>query len=130
MKLIFTTWLAMILTAKAASTVDLHELGQPFVPPTNVIITWRASAGTLSRTVVVYKTEPNEFSPRVMSNLLALGGWSIQQRTHVPGRAAVPQDKDILHFGREGEPKQLSIYPPEGFIEYRDAQARAAMGSR
>jgi hypothetical protein len=65
-----------------------------------------------------------------MSNVMALGGWKTDQRTRVPGRRSVPQDKHIVHFGREDEPKQLSFYPPAGLIQYRDSQACASPNGR
>ena len=117
------------LIAGGAIGIPLEELGRQFSPPANVVIEWKAT-NVLPAQVTVYGVVGREFSSVVMSNMLALGAWKIDQRTRVPGRKRVPQDKDIVHFGREDEPKQLSVYPPAGLIQYRDSQACASPSGR
>jgi hypothetical protein len=106
----------------------MHEIGQPFIPATNISLEWRA--GRLPTEVVLYKAVSNGFSHGAISHVMGLGGWKMSDRTRVPDRAPAPEDKHILHFGRTGEAKQLSVYPPAGIIAYRDQSARAAMGHR
>ena len=117
------------LIADGATEIPLEDLGRRFSPPTNLAIEWKATSG-LPAQVTVYEVVGREFSPVVISNLMALGGWKTDQRTRVPGRGRMPQDKHIVHFGREDEPKQLSVYPPAGLIQYRDSQACASPSGR
>lgn len=115
---------ALPLVAFGATEFPIEDLGRPFALPTNVLIEWKAT-NSLPAKVTVYEVAPAEFSPSFLSNLMALGKWKAKDRTDIPGRERRQEDKDILHFGKESEPKQLSFYAPAGLVQYQDAQACA-----
>ena len=128
MRLLFAICCLCPWTALAANQVALHELGERFAPPKDAVIEWKATVRLPSK-VTIYKTESNRFSPAVVSNVMALGHWFMQQRSDVPGRPRNP-DKDFLHFQNEDGVGYLTVYPRHGLIDYLNEQARTAMGAR
>ena len=115
-------------TVIAANQVALHELGQRFALPKSAVVEWKAPIHLPSK-VTIYRAEPNRFSPAVVSNAMALGHWSLQHRTNVPGRPRNP-DKDFLYFQNADGVGYLTVYPRHGLIDYLDEQARTPMGAR
>lgn len=116
----------MPLSAGAASGLALGDLGQPFSLPKGIPVEWKAATNALPPKVAIYKTIPHPFSPAVVGSVMALGGWTMQQRTNVPGRARVAGDKDLLHFENADGIGYLSIYPPSGIITYLNEKARTS----
>ncbi|HEY0552166.1 MAG TPA: hypothetical protein VGF13_21375 [Verrucomicrobiae bacterium] len=120
-------WLPLVVGA--ADEVALGELGEPFLLPKGNLVEWKVAANRISSTVTIYKAERNQFSATVVSNVMALGKWTMQQRTDIPGRPRNPE-KDFLHFQNKDGIGYLTVHPRYGFIDYLDEQARTAMGAR
>ena len=97
--------------------------GEPF-PPGERGITFTARTNELPAFVWSYKVIPQTFAPPVVSNLMALGGFTLKDKTNVPGRAAF-KDKSNLYFASKDRKRELGIFPSLGWVYYNDATARA-----
>ena len=93
----------------------------------NVEVIWSAdSSNHWPENLWVYKVIPQEFSPAVISNLMALGPFTMKDKTDSSGlfaldkKAVCFQDKsDVLHW--------LEILPTLGYVKYyhQNAEAKA-----
>jgi hypothetical protein len=73
-----------------------------------------------------YKVVPQYFSETTISNLMALGSFTMSNKLGTCSYC--PSDKQALYFGTPGI-KYLAICPALGYIEYHDEKARAAATS-
>ncbi len=70
----------------------------------------------------VYRIVPQSFSPAVISNLMALGSFTMADRTHVEGQPSF-KDKQMMYFTDENKRKELGVFPSIGWIYYNDRDA-------
>src|SRR5438477_4277441 len=111
----------MGLTAPAAG---LMLDGPKFSAP-SINIIWNAETSELPKNVWIYRVVDNEFSPSVFSNLLAIGSFTLKDRTKVDGEPPI-KDKQFSFFaGKETAIHHLGIFPPTGWAYYRNARAEA-----
>ena len=73
-----------------------------------------------------YKVVPQHFSDTAISNLMALGSFTMSNKLGTCSYCE--SDKQALYFGTPGT-KYLAICPALGYIEYHDEKARAAATS-
>jgi hypothetical protein len=102
--------------------------GLPFIP-VNCEITWAAPTNQLPKTVWIYKTIRQHFSDEAVSNLVALGSFTMHDRKELSELSAEERPqlsaegwaivRDPLVFQNEGEKRFLEI-SPRGYITYRD----------
>ncbi|HET7624561.1 MAG TPA: hypothetical protein VFM25_04790, partial [Verrucomicrobiae bacterium] len=78
-------------------------------------IAWGATTNEWPEKLWCYKVVPQEFSPAIISNLFAISGFTIQDRTNKIGEP--PVEKSILYFRNADESKHLEINPALGWIE-------------
>jgi hypothetical protein len=89
-----------------------------------VEILWQVPANHLPQMVWIYKASPHTFAPPVVSNLMALAGFTMADKTNVEN--ALPfKDESMLYFFDKKTGKELGIYPPLGWIYYRNPSAEA-----
>jgi hypothetical protein len=88
-------------------------------------IIWSTPTNNWPSALWVYKVIPQGFSPAVVSNLLALGSFTVSDRTNMLGEAPF-KDKTILYFRNEDQSKHLGIFPALGWIDYNDRKAKSA----
>jgi hypothetical protein len=116
--------LLVLFTKTAASQEAPSFDGIPFLPATCEIV-WAASTNQLPAALRVYKTVPQVFSERTVSNLVALGSFTASNRKEAPEER--PTDKYARWFFSEGNDKAplkyLIISPAGGFVMYRDRSA-------
>jgi hypothetical protein len=84
-------------------------------------LVWDAPTNELPSALWVYRVLPAQFSPMVISNLMALGSFTLRDRK--PPRNPAWNHPNALYFSDASGKKILGIYPHLGFIEYRDARA-------
>jgi len=116
--------LQVFSVAFSAAGLSLEDWGTLFKPNTACEVRWEASTNQLPKTVWVYKIVPSQFPPAVISNVMALGGYSLSNRTNIEGR---PFSKDIFHFRSPDGVGYLTYAPKYGVIDYLDDTARAKM---
>jgi len=88
-------------------------------------IVWSAPTNGWPESLWVYKVVRQEFSPAVISNLLALSGFTMKDRTNMLDEPPF-EDKTILYFRNADQSKYLGIFPALGWIDYNDRRAEAA----
>lgn len=71
-----------------------------------------------------YKVVPQHFSDAVVSNVMAIGGFTMKDRIKLPPEA-LAIDRKALRFDNKDETKELVILPTLGYIDYKDENAEA-----
>jgi len=94
--------------------------GKPF-NSTGFEVVWKVETNALPTKLWVYRVLPSHFSPGAISNLMALGPFTAQDRTNI--LSPTLNHPTALYFVKPVEGRQLGIYPHLGYIEYRDRQA-------
>jgi len=119
--------LLLSLLALAAGNVIGQEApsfkhdGPPFVTK-NCEIVWVAPTNQMPKALCIYQTIPQKFSDKVISNLMALGSFTMSNKTaHTSETRA--SDEDGAGFVDESEKRYLVISPPLGWIDYEDRKA-------
>jgi hypothetical protein len=90
----------------------------------SVEIAWTATTNGWPQSLWVYQVRPQVFSDAVISNLMAIGAFTLKHRARTPSEYV--SDPKAIFFGRQGV-KYLGIYPTLGFIDYHDSSAQARM---
>jgi hypothetical protein len=108
------------LVSASASRLDIDKLGEPFYSA-NLKVVWKATNNPPAA-VRVFKVVPGEFSTAVISNILALGGFT--------ERDALKAPRNTRAFSKENEQRTLSIAPKFGVVIYSDGKAEAAIHPR
>ena len=71
-----------------------------------------------------YKVVPQEFSDAVISNVMAIGPFTIADRKKLPAEALL-LDKKAICFHSKDDSRWLEILPTLGYIKYYDQNAEA-----
>jgi hypothetical protein len=87
-------------------------------------ITWAVPTNAWPQSLWSYKVVPQDFSPSVVSNLMALGSFTAKDRRETP-RYFLANDEQTIFFGTNGV-KFLAICPALGFIQYHNSASVAA----
>lgn len=121
----FVVCLAVLLSFMVVSAGEPLPKGKTF-QPVHFEIVWAAPTNTQPKVLWIYKNIPQEFSARMISNLMALGSFTMRdvKRLSDEDRAI---DKMGLAFSNEEETRWLAISPTLGLIEYRDEKANDMM---
>lgn len=85
-----------------------------------VEIIWNVPTNHLPSSVLVYKIIPQNFAPVVVSNLMALGSFTMKDRLNIKG-----QPPFSVYFKNKDGTRQLGVVPTFGFIYYYDSNAQA-----
>ena len=117
--------LAVFLSLRVASAGEPLPEGQIFQPAHFEII-WAAPTNSQPTTLWIYRNIPQNFSTGMISNLMALGSFTMRDRRKLP-EEDLAKDKDGLAFVNKEETRYLGISPAFGFIEYRDDKANDVM---
>jgi len=117
MKNIALIFLFGFCAASFAETVPFHRLGHPFKPQTNITMVWNAPKNDLPRKVWTYRALPAKVSSDVVSNLVALGGFTEKDQKEIPG---YPR---LIAYNTPDEKRSLRINPDWAFIDYSDRDA-------
>ena len=104
-----------------ATEPKFDRIGSQFIVSTNCAIEWRDSATLSIATAAVYRDMPTEFSPTMISNLVALVGFTWKDRDKEPSVAC--SNLDALSFIDRTQTRWLEIDPCRGWIKYRDEKA-------
>ncbi|MCI0748024.1 MAG: hypothetical protein L0Y58_21665 [Verrucomicrobia subdivision 3 bacterium] len=96
-------------------------LDGPEFTATNISIVWNAPTNHWPTSLWVYKVVPQEFSSVAVSNLMAIGGFTMKDRSHIEGQRP---DKRLLYFANRERTRHLGIVPMLGWAYYRDEKAR------
>jgi hypothetical protein len=73
-----------------------------------------------------YKVIPQKFSEAVVSNVMAVGSFTMVEKIKLPPEA-LAIDKEALAFGNKDGTRELVIAPALGYMEYSDENADAKM---
>ena len=95
--------------------------GPPFLAQ-EIGVEWRAPTNRWPSTIWVHKTVPQNFSPSAVSNLMTLGGFTKKDQTHIEGQPPF-KDKRLKYFANKRRTRHLGIFPPLGYLYYRDDEA-------
>ena len=113
----------------AQEAPSLKHAGLPFSPG-NIEVIWAAPTNQQPKTLWVYKTVPQHFSDAAISNLMALGSFTMRDKEKVTAeeRAQLPAEdraavENVLGFETEDEARSLGILPAYGWIHYQDIHA-------
>jgi hypothetical protein len=88
-------------------------------------VLWATSTNDWQEKLWIYKVIPQDFSEAVISNLLKVSGFTMQDRTNQIGEPPF-QDKSVLYFRNATQSKYLEINPTLGWIDYGDGGAEAS----
>ena len=113
-----TLLISSVLAGPATFAAGLLLDGPEF-SATNVSIVWNAPTNRWPTNLWIYKVLPQEFSPQVISNLMAIGSFTLKDRTHIEGQPPF-KDKRLLYFANTERTRHLGIFPPLGWIYYQD----------
>jgi hypothetical protein len=110
--------LIIIFISVFSSPADAFRLeGNPYFPPPNIEIIWKAT-NHWPQSLWIYKTIPQNFSPAVVSNLMAIGGFSWKNLT----KRLDPyiEDKNLFRFVNKKQDwtSYVEVAPTFGWIEY------------
>ncbi|HTD66337.1 MAG TPA: hypothetical protein VK846_07395 [Candidatus Limnocylindria bacterium] len=75
--------------------------------------------------IATYRRVPTRFSPRVIQTCMDLGGWTMKQRTNVPG-SPPNSNTNFLFFPNKDGIGRLGVDPDKGIIDYLDEKAHAS----
>ncbi|MGH7953918.1 MAG: hypothetical protein ACREFE_18625 [Limisphaerales bacterium] len=98
---------------------ELQNMKVVWAVPTNI---WPPSYK-----IWTYKVIPQEFSPTIISNMMALGPFTAKDQIKTPA-FMLQVDKKAAYFGIMGI-KYLEILPTLGYLKYHDEYAQAKMVS-
>ena len=101
----------------------LNKIGMPLMLATNCEIRWLDSATLSSSSATVYRVKPTEFSPGVISNILALTGFTWKDRGKFPSRW---WEANALYFADAKKDHYLAVIPSRGCVHYEDPGAMAS----
>lgn len=87
-----------------------------------VDIVWNVPTNHWPSALWIYKVVPQTFAPPVISNLMAVGGFTFANRTNIEGQPPF-KDGQLLYFANQGRTRYLGIFPPYGWIYYKDQKA-------
>ena len=114
----------LVLGATSAcgdGAVSLERAGVPFVP-VNCEISWSVPTKQQPMELWVFKTIPQNFSPKAISNLMVLGSFTTNdQRKLTAEESAI--DSNAVAFVTKDENRSLGISPALGWIIYKDNRA-------
>jgi hypothetical protein len=117
MKTLTFALISMLVSPAIAEEPKLP--GRSF-PGEKIEIIWSAT-NQFPSNVWIYKVVSQEFSPMVISNLMALGNFTEKNRSTPDGRPNTY--KQLRYYENIEGNRQLSIYPPYGYVYYRDERA-------
>jgi len=117
--------IGFLATSSAAFPAGLELDGPGFAAPA-IKIVWNAPTNHWPTNLWIYKVLPQQFAPTVVSNLMAIGGFSAKDRTNIQGQPPF-KDKGLSYFANKERTRHLGIFPPLGWLYYRDERA-AALG--
>ena len=118
---LFQALLAFALTAATCFAGGDSKTGIP--SGTNGIeIIWRVPTNHWPTTLWTYKIVPHTFAPPVISNLMNLGAFTMANLTNVEKQPPF-KDKQLLYFANSERTRYLGIFPPYGWIYYKDRKA-------
>jgi hypothetical protein len=89
-------------------------------------IDWGATTNNWHQQLWVYRVIPQDFSPAVISNLLAISGFGEKDRSKAPPYFSEKDSRTVFFGELEGHQKHLAICPSLGLIEYVDPHAEAS----
>jgi hypothetical protein len=99
-----------------AEDVPFHRLGYAFTQ-SNINVVWKASTRNLPRAVWTYQAVPSDVSSTVISNLVALGGFTARDRKETPN------NPHLISYANATKKKWLLINPAWAFVDYGDPDA-------
>jgi len=82
-------------------------------------IVWSVPTNHLPASVLVYKFVPQNFSPAVVSNLMALGSFTIKDQINLNGQPPLSQ-----YFKNKDGTRELGIIPTFGYVYYHDSTSQ------
>jgi hypothetical protein len=106
--------LASVIGANAGS-IDLQGMKVIWAVPTNA---WPVSG------IWSYRAVPRQFSDTVISNAMAIGTFTLEDRKKL-SPAALAVDGKAVYFSDEKQTRWLEILPTFGYIKYYDLNAEA-----
>jgi hypothetical protein len=125
----------LVLTAEnivAQPAPSFEHTGRPFVPA-NCEIVWNVPTNQMPNALWTYKTIPQHFSDKAISNLVALGSFTRRDRKKITAEdfAKLSSEervaaKGLIGFVNKDETRSLGIFPATGYIHYRDDRAGPA----
>lgn len=99
-----------------AEDVPFHRLGYAFTQ-TNISVFWKASTRNMPKTLWTYQAVPSDVSSTVISNLVALGGFTDKDRKETPNNPR------LISYANATRKRWLLINPAWAFIDYGDSDA-------
>lgn len=96
------------------------EIRAEFATSKHFEVIWTVPTNHLPPKVWIYKIVPEEFSPAVISNLIALGSFAPEDRTNIPG-----QPPRSVYFTSKDATRRLGVVPTCGWVFYYDSNAEA-----
>lgn len=108
----------------ASASGDIFTNGNSTASPGLKVI-WAVPKEVWPRDAIwTYKVVPQEFSETVISNAMAIGGFTIKDKVKLSAEA-LAIEKRALVFKNKDETKWLEILPTLGYMEYYDQNAEA-----
>jgi len=118
------TLIAILILCHLAGEFLVEANGSSEVTTPELV--WTAKTNDWPSSLWVYRVVPQNFSPAVISNLLTMASFSLEQNQSVPGKPGYEKDKvPPLYFSTPNDKRHLGIAPSFGYIEYRDYGAEA-----
>jgi hypothetical protein len=109
-KLILFIFFQTFLMAGFSQELLLDKWGAP-IQRTNIVVRWKAPKPSWPKNLWTYRVVPTQFSPTVVSNMIALGNFINQDRSFFSTNG--------MYYSKEGRSLRISFI--EGQIEYDGA---------
>jgi hypothetical protein len=110
-------FLLFACSSASGSGLPLGELGDR-LEYTGFEVVWEAPTNRIPHALAVYRALTTTFPPSVVSNLMALGSFTLKDKVGALGPPPF-NDPRALCFYIPAKSRSLGIYP-SGFIDYRD----------
>ena len=107
------------IVCSQASDNSTGYWGFPFNPQ-GIEISWEAPTNQPPDKLWTYKIVPQVFSPPVISNAMAIGGFSPKDKKRFSVREYPFNHREMRRFTNEEETKYLVIFSPHGWMRYSD----------
>ena len=115
--------LSVLLTFCASTLLSAEN----FTSSNRVVeIIWDVETNKWPAVLWTYKVTPQEFSPSVISNLLAVAHFTEKDKTNSPDTFSEKDGNSLFWRDLKGGSRHLVVCPTIGYIEYRNENAEAS----
>lgn len=115
---LFQITATLLLSAFCCFADGVSPTGETPSGTNGIEVVWSVPTNHLPSSVWVYKIVSQDFAPAVISNLLALGSFTMKDRINIKGQPPLS-----VYFKNKEGTRELGVVPTFGFIYYYNPKA-------